>query len=304
MANAKNFYTEKSKNISKTWFLMAGFLVFVGFVGYVLSIQYRDPGIFYGAIFISFFMNIIGYWFSDKIALRMAGAEPIDPVKDLELKRIVENIAITAGLPMPKVYIVHDSAPNAFATGRNKNHAAIAVTSGLLSILDRAELEGVIAHEMAHIGNRDTLLATVVVILVGLLSIASDMFLRSSLFGGRDNDNKAGGVLAIIGVVLLILSPIIGTVIQLAISRRREFLADATAALLTRYPEGLANALRKIENYAAHGQPLQHASDATAHMYFANPFGPSKMLHGIHKLFMTHPPTEERIKALLGGRKE
>ncbi|MBU3668427.1 MAG: M48 family metallopeptidase [Candidatus Taylorbacteria bacterium] len=283
---------------------MVGFLTFIGFIGYILSIQYRDPGIFYVAIFLSFFMNIIGYWYSDKIALRMAHAEPIDLVKDIELKRMVENIAITAGLPMPKVYIIRDPAPNAFATGRNKHHSAIAVTSGLLSMLDRAELEGVIAHEMAHIGNRDTLLATVVVILVGLLSIASDMFVRTSIFGGRDSDNKAGGILAIIGVILLILSPIIGTIIQLAISRRREFLADATAALLTRYPEGLANALRKIENYAAHGAPLEHASDATAHMYFANPFGPSKMLKGVHKLFMTHPPTEERIKALLGGRKE
>lgn len=308
MANttSKNHYTEQSKNISKTWLLMAIFLAFIGFVGYLLSVQYSDPGIFYVAILISFGMNIVGYWFSDKIALQMSGAKLIDlktsadPAGDREILRMVENIAITAGLPTPRTYIIEDAAPNAFATGRDKKHAAIALTRGLVQMLDRAELEGVIAHEMAHIGNRDTLLATVVVILVGLLSIASDMFLRSTMFGGRDNDNK-GGALAIIGIILLILSPIIGTIIQLAISRKREFLADATGALLTRYPEGLAQALQKIDAYASRGgHPLEHASNATAHMYFANPFGPSKLISGIHKLFMTHPPTEERIQALLG----
>jgi heat shock protein HtpX len=304
-----NLYTERSSNITKTWLLMAVFLAFVGLIGYVLSVQYQDPAFFYYAIIFSVFMNVGGYWFSDKIALSMAGAQPIDPThgnnqsRDTEILRLVENIAITAGLPTPRVYLIFDPSPNAFATGRNKEHAAIALTTGLIELLDRSELEGVIAHEMAHIGNRDTLLSTIVVILVGLLSIASDMFLRSRfLFGGRDReDNKEGGVLMIIGIVLLILSPIIGTLVQLAISRRREFLADATGALFTRYPEGLANALRKIESYAeAGGRPLVHASDATAHLYIANPFGPSGILRGVHRLFATHPSTEERIKALLG----
>lgn len=304
-------YTERSRNISKTWLLMAAFLVLVTLVGYVLSLRYGNPGILYIAVIFSFLTNIVGYWYSDKIALSMAGAKAVDPsqssdpARDKELLRMVENIALTAGLPTPRTYIIVDQAPNAFATGRNAAHGAIAVTTGLLNIMEKNELEGVIAHEMAHIGNKDTLLSTIVVILVGLLSIASDMFIHSSIFGGRreDSDNR-GGALAIVGIVLLVLSPIIGTIIQLAISRRREFLADATGALFTRYPEGLANALRKIENYSKQGgEPLEHASNATAHMYISNPFGQGA-LEGLHKLFMTHPPTEERIKALLGQQKK
>jgi heat shock protein HtpX len=305
--NSKNFYTEQSKNTSKTWLLMAVFLSLIGLVGYVLSVQYHNPGIFYLAIMVSFIMNIVGYWHSDKIALRMAGAQLIDQnsssisLQDKEILRLVENLAITAGLPTPHTYLIEDPSPNAFATGRDKNHAAIALTTGLVARLEKVELEGVIAHEMAHIGNRDTLLSTVVVILVGLLSIASDMFLRSTFFGGRDREDSKGGALTIVGVVLLILSPIIGTVIQLAISRKREFLADATGVLFTRYPEGLAHALQKIESYAVEGgQPLARASNATAHLYIANPFGPSGILKGLHGLFMTHPPTSERIEALLG----
>lgn len=299
-------YTERSRNISKTWLLMALFLVLISTVGYVLSLRYGNPGILYMAVIFSFLTNIVGYWYSDKIALSMAGAELVDlshsssPSRDKEILRIVENIALTAGLPTPRTYIIQDPAPNAFATGRNAAHGAIAVTTGLLNMMEKNELEGVIAHEMAHIGNKDTLLSTVVVILVGLLSIMSDMFIRSSLFGRRDNEDNRGGAFAIVGVILLVLSPIIGTIIQLAISRRREFLADATGALFTRYPEGLAGALRKIEAYSKQGgEPLAHASNATAHLYISNPFGQGA-LEGLHKLFMTHPPTEERIKALLG----
>ncbi len=308
--HTSNLYTERSKNITKTWALMALFFTFIGLIGYFLSVKYNDPVLFYTGIFISLLMNCIGYWYSDSIALQMAHAEPIDlststnKSRDLEILRIVENIAMTAGLPTPKTYLIFDPAPNAFATGRDKNHSAIALTTGLVELLERSELEGVIAHEMAHIGNRDTLLSAVVVILVGLLSILSDLFIRSSIFGRR-REGEGGGILMIVGIVLLILSPIIGTIIQLAISRKREFLADATGALFTRYPEGLANALRKIEAYSTSGgDQLEHASDATAHLYFANPFGPSKVLSGLHKLFMTHPPTEERIDALLGKHKK
>jgi len=185
--------------------------------------------------------------------------------------------------------------PNAFATGRNKEHAVVALTRGLVERLNKNELEGVIAHELSHIGNRDILLQTVVVTLVGLISILADIFTRSLWFGGsRDNENRGGGLMVVIGIVLSILSPIVATLIQLAISRRREFLADSSGALLTRYPEGLASALQKISSYE---QPLEHASNATAHLYISNPFSASAT-KGIAKLFMTHPPVEERIEAL------
>jgi heat shock protein HtpX len=245
-------------------------------------------------------MNIASFWFSGKIALASARAIPADEKEFLELHRIVENLSITAGLPKPRVYIIPDMAPNAFATGRNKDHAAVAVTTGLLQMLDRSELEGVIAHELAHIGNRDILLQSMVVVLVGFISLVSNMFLRSMFWGGgnRDSDERqGGGVFAIVGIALLILSPIIAQLVQLAISRKREFLADASGALLTRYPEGLASALNKI-NQA--GIPMSTASDATAHLYISNPFG--GVLTGLHKLFMTHPPTEERVAALLNKK--
>jgi heat shock protein HtpX len=212
----------------------------------------------------------------------------------------VENLAITAGLPMPKVYVIDDPAPNAFATGRNKDHAVVAATTGLLSMLEKNELEGVIGHELSHIGNRDMLLSTVVVVLVGFVSILSDVFIRSTFYGGnRDNDNKASGVLMLVGILLSILAPIFTTLIQLAISRKREFLADASGALLTRYPEGLANALRKISQYST---PMKRQSSAIAHLYLADPKGDKKPGFGkrIGGLFATHPPTEERIKALIG----
>lgn len=289
-------YTEQSKNIRKTWLLVGVFLSVILGLGYFLSVYYNNPGILVFAFIFSLVMNIASFWFSDKIALASARAVPADEREFLELHRIVENLSITAGLPKPRVYIIPDMSPNAFATGRNKEHAAVAVTTGLLQILDRSELEGVIAHELAHIGNRDILLQSMVVVLVGFISLLSNMFLRSMMWGGsnRDSDNKGSNVLAIVGVVLLILSPIIAQLIQLAISRKREFLADASGALLTRYPEGLASALRKIHSA---GIPMQNASDATAHLYISNPFGGA--LNGLHKLFMTHPPVEERISALL-----
>lgn len=286
-------YTHKSSNVAKTWLLVGVFLSIVVGVGYFLSVQYQNPSIVYIAIIFSVVMNIVSYWRSDKIALSMARAIPADEKKYLELHRIVENLSITAGLQKPRVYIIPDQSPNAFATGRNEKHAAVAVTLGLLEILDRNELEGVIAHELAHIGNKDILLQSMVAILVGFLAILSDMFTRSMIFSGRD-DNKGGNVLAIVGIIFLILSPIIAQLIQLAISRKREYLADATGALITRYPEGLASALKKISSY---NMPLKTASNATAHMYISNPFG-SKVQKGISNMFMTHPPVEKRIKAL------
>lgn len=289
-------YTQRSNNIFKTWLLMGVFLAVIVAIGYTLSGYYGNPNILYFAIIFSVVMNVGSYWFSDKIALAVSGAKAAPREEYAELHRLVENLSITAGLPKPKVYIIPDNAPNAFATGRNNKHATVAVTTGLLSVLDRTELEGVIAHELGHIKNKDILLMSVVAVLVGFISIIADMFLRSAMFGGgRDSDNK-GNPLLIVGIIFIILSPIVSTIIQLAISRRREFLADASGALLTRYPEGLANALRKISGYAA---PMQKASDATAHLFISNPFG-AKKTSGLHKLFMTHPPVEERITALLG----
>lgn len=291
-------YTEQSKNIRKTWLLVSVFLAVILGLGYFLSVYYNDPAILIVAFIFSLIMNITSFWFSDKIAIASAKAVPADEKQYQELHRIIENLAITAGLPKPKIYIIPDMAPNAFATGRNKEHASVAVTQGLLQMLDRSELEGVIAHELSHIGNRDILLQSMVVVLVGFISLISHMFLRSMMWGGgsRDSDSKGSNVLAIVGVVLLILSPIIAQLIQLAISRKREFLADASGALLTRYPDGLASALKKISGAE---MVMSSANNATAHMYISNPFGP-KAASGLSKLFMTHPPTEERIKALTG----
>lgn len=274
---------------------MSGFLVVVIGVGAYVSYVYQDPVILYVFATFSVFMNVLSYWYSDKIVLSMYRAKPVVENDNPDLYHVVENLAITAGLPMPKVYIIADTAPNAFATGRNKEHAAIAVTSGLLSILNKTELEGVIAHEMSHIGNRDTLIATVVVVLVGFVSIVAHMFTRGMMFGGGGNRDDRGGnpIIMIIGLIFLVLSPIIATLIQLAISRRREYLADASGALLTRYPEGLASALQKIESYS---QPMIHASPATAHLFISNPFGSTGKK--ITNLFATHPPIEDRIRIL------
>lgn len=289
-------YTHQDENIRKTWGLIFTFLIVVIGLGWAASYYYGDPGILYIAVFFAIFMNIFSYWFSDKIVLAMHRAKEVTRESHPELWNITENLAITAGLPMPKLYIINEASPNAFATGRNKEHAAVAVTSGLMQILDRSEMEGVIAHELSHIGNKDILIMTIVVVLVGFVTLLADFFTRSLWFGGGNSDRKNGGVLVLIGLVLAILSPIFATLLQLAISRKREFLADASGALLTRYPEGLASALEKI-NAAASRNPLRTANKATAHMFIANPFGGKK--RNIAKFFMTHPPVEERIAALL-----
>ncbi len=298
-------YTQKSANIRKTWLLMSVFFGAVIAIGWAFSQVYNNPGILYFAVIFSIVMNVISYWFSDKIVLALHQAQPVEMKDNPELYRILENLSMSAGIPMPRIYIIPDDAPNAFATGRNADHAIVCVTQGLLAMLDRSELEGVLSHELSHIGNRDMLVSTVAVVLVGMISILSDMFMRSLLFGGdrgRDNERGNNGILLIIGIALSILAPIFATLIQLAISRRREFLADTSGVLLTRYPEGLVSALKKIGSYK---RPLATATNATAHLFFENPFGTDRTkgegerkTSWIVKLFSTHPPIEDRIRAL------
>lgn len=293
-----DIYHEQSKNVWKTWVLMVTFLVVIIAIGYVFAMIYDNTLILIIAVIFSLFMNFFSYWYSDKIVLAMYKAEPIVKEQNPELWNVVENLSITAGLPMPRVYIIPDASPNAFATGRNKEHAAVAVTSGLLQILNRVELEGVIAHELSHIGNRDILISTVIIVLVGFVSILSHVFLRGMFFGGgrRGGDREgSNAIFMLIGIALAILSPIAVTLIQLAVSRKREFLADASGALLTRYPEGLANALRKISE---NGQPMKLANQASAHLFIANPFG--SVGQKVSGLFSTHPPVQERIRILNG----
>lgn len=295
-----NLYHEQDKNVRRTWMLMIIFFVVVVGISWVFSYVLDSYAIFLGAMIFSLVMNVGSYWFSDKIVLGISGAKEIDQSDPAarEIYRLVENLAITAGLPTPKVYIIQDSAMNAFATGRNPEHGVIALTTGIIGRLEKAELEGVIAHELAHIGNRDTLIQTIAVTLVGLVALLSDFFLRISFWGGGRNrdDNDSGQLGLILGVVaifLAILAPIFVQLIQLAISRKREYLADATGALLTRYPDGLARALAKISNDT---EALESANRATAHMYISNPFKGKSL----SEAFSTHPPIRKRIAALTG----
>lgn len=299
---ATNIYTEQDTNVRKTWFLMTLFFIIVILLGWFFSYLYNNQAILFIAVLFSIGMNIAAYWFSDRIVLKVHKAHLATREKYFDLYTVTENLSIAAGLPMPKLYVVEEAAPNAFATGRDKEHAVVGVTTGLLSILDRSELEGVIAHELSHIGNRDMLLSTVVVVLVGFVTLLSDFFLRASFFGGNRNERggNAGAILMVVGIVLAILAPVVATIIQLSVSRKREFLADASGALLTRYPEGLAHALMKISKA---GVAMRKANHATAHLFIANPFGPDGHARGfLNKLFMTHPPVEERIEALLGRK--
>lgn len=291
-------YTEQDRNVRKTWLLMTAFLIVVIGLGFVFSQVYGNPNILYIFVAFSIIMNITSYWYSDKIALTLARAHPATREQYFDLYTSVENLAITAGLPTPKIYVIDDPSPNAFATGRDKNHAVIAVTSGLLSIMNKTELEGVISHEMSHIGNKDMLVSTVAVVLVGFVAIVSDMMIRMSFFGGRRDEREGNGLIMLIGILVAILAPIAATLIQLAISRKREYLADASGALLTRYPEGLASALEKISQY---GRPMQAQSNAIAHLYIANPLGSGHFAKKVSNIFMTHPSIEERIKRLRQG---
>ncbi|MBL7142173.1 MAG: M48 family metallopeptidase [Candidatus Pacebacteria bacterium] len=277
---------------------MTGFLILVIALGWLFSNILENQVILLIAVAFSLLTSISSYWYSDKIVLATAKAKLIEKKDNPELYRLVENLCIAAGLPLPKIYIIEEAQPNAFAAGRDKNHAVIAVTRGLLDKLERPELEGVIAHELSHIGNKDMLLQTVVVVMAGVIAILSSFFLRISFFGGnRNSKSSGGGILALVGIIAAVLAPIAASLIHLAISRKREFLADASGVLLTRYPEGLARALEKISRDP---NPLKAAEDTTSHLYIANPFRGKETKSWFHKLFMTHPPVEERVKALRG----
>ncbi|HYE59821.1 MAG TPA: M48 family metallopeptidase [Candidatus Kapabacteria bacterium] len=292
-------YDQIEHNKRKTILLIFVFLLIIIGLGWFLGVYMGyGYGIFTGAILFSIISALTGYFAGDKMALWTTGAKPITPQENPYLYRMVENLCITAGLPLPKIYIIQSPALNAFATGRDPKHASIAFTTGIIESLENEELEGVAAHELSHVQNYDIRVMTIVVVLVGTIALISDLFFRIRLFGGggdnRDrNTGQIGMVIMLIGVVLLILSPIVAELIKLAISRRREYLADASGALLTRYPEGLARALEKI---GASATPLPHASAATAHLFISNPF----KKHSISGLFSTHPPIEERIKKLRG----
>lgn len=280
---------------------MTTFFVVVIALGWGFSWLLGDQFVLFIAVFLAIFMNIFAYWNSHKIVLWTSGAKEAPEKEFRELHNIIENLAITAGLPKPKVYVINDPSPNAFATGRDPKHAVVAVTTGISTLLTRTELEGVLAHELSHIGNRDMLISTVVVVLVGFVTLLSDFFLRMTLHGGLRSDNRGGGkvqlIMLIAGFVLMLLAPLIARLMHLAISRKREFLADASGVLLTRYPEGLASALEKIGSYPA---PMARANHATAHLFISNPFGVGKSAGFLTRIFSTHPPIEERVRVLRG----
>ena len=285
-------------NKRKSWLLVVLFLAIIIALGYLWGAYSGDT---FGALtfagIVAIVMALTSYYGGDKIALSLAGARQI-PSRDQNpyVWNLVENLCIAKGLPMPKVYLIPEPAINAFATGRDPKHASIALTEGAVAKLENEELEGVIAHELSHVANYDIRLATLVIVLLGTLAILSDIFLRSSHFiggGRRSGRGNPAAVLILIGLILALLSPLIGKLIQLAISRQREFLADASGALLTRYPEGLARALEKIEK---DNTPLTRVSEATAHLYLTSPFGNKPSFLG--RLFLTHPPITERVAAL------
>lgn len=294
-----SIYSQIDSNKQKTWLIMLLFVAFISTVAYVFG---KASG--YGvslaalALIISGFMSLVSYYFSDSMVLAISGAKGVEEKDDPELYHVVENLAIAAGIPKPKIYLINERSPNAFATGRDPKHGVVCITAGLREKLTRTELEGVIAHEMSHIGNFDTRLMAIVTILVGLVALLADWFMRSLWWSGSrrsDENSKAEGIFMLVGIVLAIFSPLIATLIQLSISRRREFLADANGAYITRYPEGLARALEKI---AADKQPAAFANNATAHLYIENPFKGKDAKSWFAGLFDTHPPIEERIKIL------
>lgn len=297
-----NLYTYQSANIRRTWVLFVVFFVVVTGIGYVFSQVYGDPSFIIFALIFSVVYSFISYYSSAAIALSLARAQPVEKSDNPLLYNVVENLCITAGLPTPKIYVTPEMQINAFATGRDPAHAAVAVTQGALQRLNKTELEGVLAHELSHVGNRDILVSTVAAILAGIISLIADIFLRSLFWGGMGmgggrrggNNSEAGEMFFIFAIVLSILAPIGTMLIQLAISRRREALADASGVFLTRYPEGLISALQKI---AVDTTPMKSAKDSTAHMWLDNPFKGTGTSWW-HKLFMTHPPIEERIAAL------
>ncbi|MGQ9708108.1 MAG: M48 family metalloprotease [bacterium] len=302
MAAKQNLYHLIARNRTATFLFILGFTLLLGIVGYTLGYLFHwSIGMYLLCAVFIFVYNIVLYYNSDKVALAANRAQSASPEEFYELHNVVEEVALAAGIPKPKVYVIHDEAPNAFATGRNPRNAAVAVTTGLLAMMNREELQGVIAHEVAHIRNYDILLMTVVAILGGLLVLFRDIFLRWGLFASgarrRDTRYRGGGqfglILLLIGVVLAVLAPLLVVIIRSAISREREYLADASGAYIVRNPFGLARALRKIGTWSGR---LRTASDATAHMFTANPFGKDRG-EGAH-FFASHPPLAERIKRL------
>lgn len=285
-------YNQASSNNRKAFFLIFSFLILVIALGWVFSYVFNDVSILYIAVILSSIMSFVSYYNSDKVILGMVGAHEIKKTDNPELYRIVENLAITAGIPTPKVYILEEGQPNAFATGRDEKHAVVAVTRGLLEVLNKRELEAVVAHEMSHIKSKDILVGSIVVVLVGVVAMLSDIFLRSMFFSNGNNENKNPLIIAL-AVIGMILAPLAASLIQLAISRKQEFKADANASLLTRDPEGLASALIKI---SSNKTPLSRTNNATAHLYISSPL--KEEINWYSKLFMTHPPVEERVKAL------
>ncbi len=297
---AENLYTHQDSNVRKTWLLMSGIFVLLIGLGWLFSRAYGNPMILYVVAVFSVVGNIVSYWFSDKIALASSGAVAVSREQNVRLYRIIENLCITAGLPLPRLYVLPGAQINAFATGRDATHAAVAVTQGALERLNDNELTGVLAHELSHVGNRDILVSTVVVVLAGVVAILADWFFRMSLWGGmsrRDDRDNSGSYVMLIGLVFALLAPLASTLIQLAVSRKREYLADASGVLLTRYPEGLASALEKIE-----GDPnlMRTATNATAHLFISSPFKGKQKTGWLVRLFSTHPPLEDRIRILRG----
>ena len=299
-----SLYTKQSHNVRRTFVLMSlFFVVFIG-VAWFVSLYFSSPLFLYIAVLLAIGLNITAYWKSDVIAIRLTRAQPASREEYFDYWNSVENLCISIGVPMPKLYVINDPSPNAFATGRSPKRSAIAVTTGLLSMMDRTELEGVLAHELAHIQNRDTLLMTVIVVLIGSIVIVLDMALHALAFGG---DDEEGGALMFVSLLALyIILPIVLLVIQVAVSRKREFLADATAGVYTRYPEGLASALEKI---GGSHQPMRNAQSATAHLFISDPFasfahtnkaGSKGRVAGLVRFFATHPPIEERVVELVG----
>lgn len=303
----KNIYEVQSSNKIKSGVIVAIFIVFVFVATYILTnalgyyMGYQPGGLGYlgVALIVSGISSFVSYYYSDKIVLGISGAREADRKQNFDFYTVTENIAIGEGMPKPKIYIINDSSPNAFATGRSPEHATICATTGLLEKLSRTELEGVIAHEMTHVKDYDTRLMSVVSVMVGLIALLGDWFTRSMFWGRRrnDNENSAGAIFLVLGIIFAILSPIVGILIQLAISRRREYMADAGSVEITRQPQGLISALEKISSDPT---PLRSANKATAHLYIANPFKTKG--HGsagwLASLFNTHPPIPDRIKAL------
>jgi heat shock protein HtpX len=298
-----NIHSQIRANIIKSYAFMTGFVVFVVFAGYVMgnALGYGNSWMLIAVVF-SVISSFVSYYWGDSIVLAMSGARPADRKRDFDLFTVTENLAIAAGIPKPRLYVIEDTAMNAFATGRDPKHAVVCATTGLISRLDRRELEGVIAHELSHIKNYDIRLMAIVAVLAGTVAFLADMFLRNLWWGGHgsasrrsDEDRGMGQILMIVGIVLAIISPIVATLIQLAISRRREYLADASAANLTRYPEGLARALEKL---SGDHEVLEAATNATAHLYITNPFKGKDFGAWFANAFNTHPPIKERVKIL------